>query len=278
MRAGYLPKNSDSLVREFLPQLAVRFSYTPMQGTLIFVHFPLMHHPLMQHTSLASENARGMRPEPNWDQRLQSGESWQPQAGSLLVVGPHPHDEILGAGGLIHTWVSLGHDVTVLSVTDGEADDQPLEHLDLLRRDELRTALRKLCATHVSVVRLGLRDGHVAGAQNRLRMALDALLEPRMTVIAPYEFDGHPDHEAVGKVCRQAAQINGVPLARYLLRTWLTTPSRFFDEDLRWGKFALDMEARRAKAHALQCFRSQRAAQAVDRIDPFQRPFEAFLL
>jgi LmbE family N-acetylglucosaminyl deacetylase len=232
----------------------------------------------MQHTSFGYENTRPAPPEQNWDQRLQSGERWQPRAGSLLVVGPHPHDEILGAGGLIHTWVSMGHDVTILSVTDGEADDKPAEHLDLLRRDELRTALRKLCATHVSVVRLGLADGHVAEAQNRLRMALDALLEPRMTMVAPYEFDGHPDHEAVGKVCRQSARANGVPLARYLLRTWLTTPSHFIDDDLRWGKFALDAEARRAKAHALQCFSSQRATQAVSRIDPFQRPFEAYLL
>lgn len=232
----------------------------------------------MQHTSLAYENTRGSMPEPSWDQQLQSGERWQPRAGSLLVVGPHPHDEILGAGGLIHTWVSMGNDVTVLSVTDGEADEARVEHLDLLRRDELRTALRKLCATHVSVVRLGLRDGHVSDAQNRLRMALDALLEPQMTLIAPYEFDGHPDHDAVGKVCRQSAQANGVPLARYLLRTWSSSPAHFFDDDLSWGKFPLDMEARRAKAHALQCFSSQRATQAANRIDPFQRPFEAFLL
>jgi hypothetical protein len=38
------------------------------------------------------------------------------------------------------------------------------------------------------------------------------------------------------------------------------------------------MEARRAKAHALQCFGSQRAQQGEARIDPFQRSFEAFLL
>jgi LmbE family N-acetylglucosaminyl deacetylase len=232
----------------------------------------------MQHTSFTYENVRGTMPESNWDRQLQAGERWQPREGSLLVVGPHPQDEILGAGGLIHTWVSMGRNVTVLSVTDGDVEDKPCELPALLRRDELRTALRKLCATHVSVVRLGLRDGHVADAQNRLRMAIDALLEPQMTLVAPYEYDGHPDHDAVGKVCRQSAQANGAPLARYLLRTWLTAPSRFFGDDLSWGKFPLDKEARRAKAHALQCFSSRRAIQTPGRIDPFQRPFEAFLL
>jgi LmbE family N-acetylglucosaminyl deacetylase len=230
----------------------------------------------MQHTSQAYANSGS--PERQWDQQLQSGGNWQPSSGPLLVVGPHPHDEILGAGGLIHTWMSLGHDVTVLSVTDGEADEASPQHLDLLRRDELRAALRKLCATHVSVVRLGLRDGHVREGKNRLRMAIDALLEPHMTLIAPFEHDGHPDNDAVGAVCRESALANGVPLARYLTRTWHTDPSLFFGGESSWGKFPLDMEARRAKAHALQCFGSQRAQQEEARIDPFQRSFEAFLL
>jgi LmbE family N-acetylglucosaminyl deacetylase len=233
--------------------------------------FPFLHHLLMQHTSTAYGDSHfgvhrnGMTPTPAWDRNLQSGDSWQPAAGPLLVVGPNPHDEILGAGGLIHTWVSWGHDVTVLSVTDGESDDADAEHLDLMRRDELRAALRKLCATHVSVVRMGLRDGHINESRNRLRMAIDALLEPRMTVIAPFEHDGPPNHNAVGKVCRESAQANGLSLARYPLRAWDGDPALL---EAGWARFPLDMEARRAKAHALQCFR----------IDSYQRSFEAFLL
>jgi LmbE family N-acetylglucosaminyl deacetylase len=215
----------------------------------------------MQHTSIAYNDSRFnanrdlTTPGPAWN--------WQPAEGPLLVVGPHPHDQILGAGGLIHTWVSWGYEVTVLSVTDGETDHDA-DHLDLMHRDELRAALRKLCATHVSVVRMGLRDGHVGESRNRLRMAIDALLEPRMTLIAPFEHDGDPDHLAVEQVCRESAYANGLPLARYPLRAW--DGERALREG--WARFPLDMEARRAKAHALQCFG----------IDSFQRSFESFLL
>jgi LmbE family N-acetylglucosaminyl deacetylase len=219
----------------------------------------------MEHTSFAYGDSRSnahhamATPTPAWN--------WRPAAGPLLVVGPRPHDEILGAGGLIHTWVSWGHEVTVLNVTDAEseADGVPAKPLDLMHRDELRAALRKLCATHVSVVRMGLRDGYVHESRNRLRMAIDALLEPRMTVIAPVEHNGHPDHDAVGKVCREAARAGGVALARYPLQAGDGDAAVF---DAGWGRFPLDMEAQRAKAHALQCFG----------IDSFQPSFEAFLI
>ena len=207
------------------------------------------------------------------DQQLLAG-SWQPQPGPLLVVGPHPRDEIVGAGGLIHTWVGWGHEVTVLSVTDGEADKVDAEHLDLMRRDELRAALRKLCATHVSVVRLGLPDGHVLEAQNRLRHAIDALLEPHMTLVAPFEHDRHPDHAAVGRVCREAALASEVPMVQYVMPC---SHSHFANsEAAKWGRFSLDVEARRAKAYALQCFNSQRLG--IGKPDPLLSPFEAFLL
>jgi LmbE family N-acetylglucosaminyl deacetylase len=233
----------------------------------------------MQHTSpvyidpaFAAGREHG-NPERAWDRHLRSGQEWQPAAGPLLVVGPHPRDVILGAGGLIHSWVSTGHDVTVFSVSDGEPDSAEGEHLDLLRRDELRGALRKLCATRVSVVRLGLHDGHVRASLNRLRLAIDALLEPGMTLIGPFEHDGHPENDAIGKVCRESAHANRVSLARYPLRSWSRSDPAGFG-DVRWGKFSLDMEAHRAKTHALQCF----DALHMGAMEAFQRSFEAFLL
>jgi LmbE family N-acetylglucosaminyl deacetylase len=249
--------------------------------TLIRSDFSLSHHRVMQQTSYAYNDARfNSNPDrssakgQSLDQQSLPGTRWQPQSGPLLVVGPHPRDEIVGAGGLIHTWISWGHEVTVLSVTDGEADKVDAEHLDLMRRDELRAALRKLCATHVSVVRMGLPDGHVREAQNRLRHAIEALLEPNMTLVAPCEQGGHPDHEAVGKVCREAALANQVPMVQYVMPC--SQPHVAIGEAAKWGCFPLDVEARRAKAYALQCFNSQRLG--IGKPDPLLSSFEAFLL
>jgi LmbE family N-acetylglucosaminyl deacetylase len=218
-----------------------------------------------------------------WAQHLFRRSDWSPAEGPLLVVAPHPDDEIMGAGGLIHTWAGMGRSVTVLSVTDGEAALPARANLDRIRREELKEALRKLCATHVSVVRLGIPDGRVAEFQNKLRSAIVSLIEPAMTMIAPYERDGHPDHDVVGSVCCEIARSRDIPLARYPIWTWhRADPTEFREES--WGKFPLDSEARRAKTHALQCFMSRLQPDRHDPIVPrhmlnyFQRSYEAFLL
>jgi len=218
-----------------------------------------------------------------WAQHLFRRSDWSPAEGPLLVVAPHPDDEIMGAGGLIHTWAGMGRSVTVLSVTDGEAALPVRKNLDVIRRGELKEALRKLCATHVSVVRLGLPDGRVADFQQKLRSAILSLIEPAMTMIAPYERDGHPDHDVVGSICCEVARMRGIPLARYPIWTWQSADPAEFRE-VSWGKFPLDSEARRAKTHALQCFMSRLQPDLQDPIAPrhllnyFQRSYEAFLL
>ena len=221
--------------------------------------------------------------ESAWLGALAGCRPWSPKPGGLLVVSSHPDDEVLAAGGLIHTWASDGHDVTVVSVTDGEAAFPGWKGLDLVRRGELRGALRKLSTKHVALVRIGLPDGEVAFYRNRLRNALLTMMDPSLTLIAPYEGDGHPDHAAIGEVCSGLARSNGVEIARYPIWTWhRATPSAL---DLpRWVRFPLSPEARRAKARAVRCFESQleppRLAPTMPRdvLAHFERPFEAFLV
>jgi LmbE family N-acetylglucosaminyl deacetylase len=200
-----------------------------------------------------------------------------------LIVSPHPDDEVLAAGGLIHSVATAGHAVTIVSVTDGEAAFPTWKGLDLVRRAELKGALRKLCPTHVSVIRIGLPDGKVGRHANRLRNVLLSLIEPSVTLVAPYEKDGHPDHDAVGAVCCELAQSQGIDLARYPVWTWHHGDPHAF-AGAPWGKFSLTPDARRAKARALQCFASQLRPPRQPPIVPrhvlthFERPYEVFLL
>src|ERR1700722_17460102 len=73
-----------------------------------------------------------------WQRVLANAPDWMPPDGPLLIVSPHPDDEILGAGGLIHTWKKLGRIVTVISVTDGEAAYPQWRRLGRIRREGLR--------------------------------------------------------------------------------------------------------------------------------------------
>jgi LmbE family N-acetylglucosaminyl deacetylase len=221
--------------------------------------------------------------EREWLNMLADRPEWTPKDGPIVVVSPHPDDEVLAAGGLIHSWAASGRPVTIVSVTDGEAAFPAWRGLDLVRRGELKGALRRLCLTHVSVVRIGLPDGRVSAHANRLRNALLAVSDPSITLIAPYERDGHPDHEVIGEVCCGLARSHGVSVARYPVWTWHHTHPDSL-ATARWGKFSLSPEARRAKARAVKCFESQlqpqRAAPVVPRhvLLHFERPYEAFLL
>ncbi len=222
-------------------------------------------------------------PEGLWQAALARAADWSPAPGRLLVVSPHPDDEVLGAGGLIHSWAARGGSVTVVSVTDGEAAYAGWPGLDLIRREELVSALRKLAPLHVSLLRIGLPDGAVRHHANRLRNALLALLEPSVTLIAPYEADGHPDHDTVGDVCCGLARAHDIAIARYPVWTWHHTDPPSMPE-LNWRRFALSRDAQRAKARAIECFASQlrppHGAPIVPRhvLTYFERSYEAFIL
>jgi LmbE family N-acetylglucosaminyl deacetylase len=222
-------------------------------------------------------------PEQEWRDFLHKMPKWYPIEEKLLVIAPHPDDEILGAGGLIHAWAESGRGVSVLSVTDGEAADPSIKGLDWVRRTELRDALGTLATSHIGVQHAGLPDGKVSAHETRLRAVISEAVTPDTLLIAPYEFDRHPDHEVVGRVCREIAHEARIALASYPVWTWHHTAPAAVSR-LRWVRFPLSAAARRAKARALQRFVSQLNPPAGQPIIPlhvldyFLRPFEAFVL
>lgn len=218
---------------------------------------------------------------------LSTAERWVPAAVPLVVVSPHPDDEVFGAGGLIREWRRRGHPVTIVSVTDGEAAYSNWPGLGRVRRRELREALSMLCGQRdgnsIGVVRAGIRDGAVMVERDKLRTVLNGLVTARPTLVAPYEGDGHPDHEASGLTCLALAREHGLAVVRYPIWAWHHSQPGDF-RAARWGRFDLDLPAQVAKADAMECFFSQLLPYRREPIVPdhvttyFARPFEAFLL
>jgi LmbE family N-acetylglucosaminyl deacetylase len=221
--------------------------------------------------------------ESAWQRALAHIPEWMPPDGPLLIVSPHPDNEVQGAGGLVHTWKTLGRAVTILSVTDGEAAYHPQwKLLGQIRRDELKAALQVLSDHPVLVVRLGIPDGRVADHVGRLRSAILSVMDPGTTILAPYEDDGHPDHDAAGRVCVELARTHGIKLARYPIWAWRHGTPRL--SAAKWGRFTLSKAAQAAKESALLCFSSQlspykRIPIVTNHVMAyFTRPYEAFML
>lgn len=130
----------------------------------------------------------------------------------LVVVSPHPDDEVLACGGLIAMHARRGGRVAVVAVTDGEASHRgdprwPAARLAAARRDERERGLAQLGAAHGTVTPLMLPDSAVTASRDSLERALHDVLRPTDCVVSTWRLDGHPDHEATGasaaRVCTE---------------------------------------------------------------------------
>ncbi len=170
-------------------------------------------------------------PEPEWllDRRWSTVPSLD-VAGlaatydAVLVAAAHPDDETLGVGGLVAALARHGAAVSVLVATDGEASHPDARAwapglLARVRADEAAAAVARL-APAARVDRLGLPDGGLAAAEDRLVEALAERCGPGTLVIAPWDADGHPDHDALGRAASAAAARSGAVVAHYPVWLW----------------------------------------------------------
>jgi len=122
----------------------------------------------------------------------------------VLVVAPHPDDEVLGVGGTIARLASEGNDVTVTIVTKGW---EPLFSNSIVEqaRAEAREAnkimgVNFLRFMDMSVTKLGQIPTH------ELNEKFDRLMDeekPEM-VFLPFAGDRHEDHRQVFQACMVA--------------------------------------------------------------------------
>lgn len=201
----------------------------------------------------------------------------------MVVVAPHPDDETLGAGGTLFTRAAAGSEIIVVLVTDGEAARPDVSNLRDVRVDELRRAMSRLAPRGWTLIRAQLPDGQVDRHSEYLARLLEDVVLPDATLLAPFEADGHCDHDAVGQVSALISRKLGVPLVRYPIWAWHRLNTEAFS-GMRLGRLALTQDAQAAKANAIQCYVSQMdTASETDVVPPhvlkyFQRPYEVFVL
>ncbi|GAA0745641.1 PIG-L family deacetylase [Ideonella azotifigens] len=192
--------------------------------------------------------------------------TWLPANCRLVVVAPHPDDEVLACGGLLARHAGQGGDSLVIAVSDGEAshgdrDPWPAEVLGPVRRSESDAGLARLGVSPAAVVRLGLPDGQIARHEGALQVRLAALLRASPVpdlVISTWSQDGHPDHEACGRAAEAAARQLGCRFAA--APVWMWHWARPDDARVPWQRLhalPLAIAPRAAKLQALAAHSSQ---------------------
>jgi LmbE family N-acetylglucosaminyl deacetylase len=182
-----------------------------------------------------------------------------------VIIAPHPDDEVLGCGGLMHQLALLGRPLKLISVTDGCASHPgsttwSTERLSAVRPQESAEALRRLDLPLHSLqwIRGGFTDTRVAEQEDQLTAFIGRYLQPSDVVFTTWAGDGHCDHEAVGRASTRAAHAVGARLHEVPIWAWHWAAPE--DERLPWDrarKILLDPATIARKRHAAHAFASQ---------------------
>jgi LmbE family N-acetylglucosaminyl deacetylase len=186
-----------------------------------------------------------------------------PPGTRVVVVAPHPDDEILTCGALLQLVAARGDAPLIVAVTDGEASHPgspawPPERLRQARTDETDAALAHLGIGADRVRRLHIPDGGVTAAAPELERQLAAIISPGDIVITTWRFDGHPDHESTALACSAAARQRGARVLQAPVWGWhWSAPGDGAMPMNQARKLPVPADALARKRAALGCFHSQ---------------------
>lgn len=130
-----------------------------------------------------------------------------PAARSVLVLAPHPDDEVFGCGGSAALYASGGAKVQPHILTDGGAhlEGAQRDAMVALRREESRRAARVLgTAPPTFGPWQDRRLGDITDLSERLAELIDAAAAD--VVFAPSPWEVHPDHRATAWAALRAVR------------------------------------------------------------------------
>jgi len=124
----------------------------------------------------------------------------------VLVIAPHPDDEVIGCGGAIRLRVERSEHVSVAFLTSGELG---LKYLSREKAWQIREAEARKAAKILGIPKLHflrqpdwMLGDHITAAAKALEPVLKT---GRPDVIyLPHPNDGHPDHQATFPILRMA--------------------------------------------------------------------------
>ncbi len=199
----------------------------------------------------------------------------------VLVVAPHPDDEVLGVGGTIARLSDEGADVHVLTLTKGcppEFDGDQVEQL----RGEVLVAHEILGVAGASFLEFPAACLDTVPHRDINAAVLDAVstLRPRM-IFLPFPGDIHADHRAAFSSTLVAARPNreDAPSSLYAYETLSETnwnapyltpdfaPNAFFDIS---GYLDTKLQALRAFRSQVRAFPNERSIESVKNLATFR--------
>src|SRR6266480_2927402 len=129
----------------------------------------------------------------------------------IIVFGAHPDDCEIKAGGTAAKWAAQGHQVKMVSVTNGDIGHWQIKGEELAKRRLVETrAADKILGVETEV--LPIHDGELEPTLENRRTITRLIRQWKAdVVIAHRPWDYHPDHRYVGVLMQDAAFMVTVP-------------------------------------------------------------------
>lgn len=218
---------------------------------------------------------------------------------SVLVIAPHPDDEVFGTGGMIALKRAAGVQVNVLYLTQGESSHRDccnISQADIARsRRRLASEAARLLSLDPNHLHwLDLPDGNIPGkAQDGFDEATSRVLElvekiSPNEVYCPHPFDCWQDHVAASEIVREALYRynHQCELIYYLVWAWHSQSLRRLMK-LGWSNsWCLDIgQVFEKKQAAMKRYLSERVPSCgkpyigtlpLGFLVPFHKPYEVF--
>lgn len=129
----------------------------------------------------------------------------------ILIIGAHPDDADYKVGGTSALWRAAGHEVKMVSMTNGDAGHQTLRGEDLAKRRaaEAKAAGRVIgCGYDI----VGVHDGQVMPSLELRNVVIRMIRRFKPDLIITHRLnDYHPDHRYTSVLVQDAAYIVTVP-------------------------------------------------------------------
>jgi LmbE family N-acetylglucosaminyl deacetylase len=133
------------------------------------------------------------------------------EALRILIIGAHPDDADIKAGGTAARWCDLGAVVRLVSLTNGQAGHHLMPGADLARRRraEAEAAAAVIGATYTI---LDLPDGELDDRLDFRHRVIRLIRSFRPDLLVTHRTtDYHPDHRFAGLLVQDAAYLLTVP-------------------------------------------------------------------
>jgi LmbE family N-acetylglucosaminyl deacetylase len=158
---------------------------------------------------------------------------------NILIIAPHPDDDVIGMGGTIALKAEEGHNFTIVYVTNGAGSIKTDDYKELstdelvkLRKKEAELSIQILLNNphQAEQIFLSYKSADLFENPEAYKEELKQILRKKTfnEVYLPYPEDRHPTHRAVAELSKEAVKECTAPSSKladfYAYETWDAIP------------------------------------------------------